>query len=83
VYGEVLDLGEPYTRRDVATDRVSGVRGQAGEIAGNKGIFFVNISRLRGVAAQPRSKRVFSFSRLLLGREELFSGGIDRHVGRI
>jgi hypothetical protein len=67
----------------VATDRVSGVRGQAGEIAGNKGIFSLNISRLRGVAAQPRSKRVFYFSRQLLGREELFSGGIDRRVGRI
>jgi hypothetical protein len=69
LYVEVLELGEPHARRKVATDRVSGVRGQAGEIAGNEGIFFVNISRLRGVAAQPRSKRVFSFYRLLLGRE--------------
>jgi hypothetical protein len=67
----------------VATDRVSGVRGQAGETAGNKGIFFVYISRLRGVAAQPRGKRVFSFSRLLLGREELVGSGVDRRVGRI
>jgi hypothetical protein len=62
---------------------VSGVRVQAGEIAGNEGIFFVNISRLRGVLAQPRSKRVFSFFRLLPGREELFSSGVDRRVARI
>jgi DNA polymerase II small subunit/DNA polymerase delta subunit B len=67
----------------VATDRVSGVRGQAGKIAGNNRIFFVNISRLRGVAAQPRSKRVLSFSRLLLGSKELVSGSFDRRDGRI
>jgi hypothetical protein len=66
----------------VATDRVIGVRGQAGEIAGNKIIFFVHIYSLRGVAASPRSKRDFS-SRLLLGRKELFSGGVDRRVGLI
>jgi hypothetical protein len=82
LYGEVLDLGEPHTRRNVATDRVSGVRGPAGEIAENERIFFVNISRLRGVAAQPRIKRVFSFSRLLLGRETLVRRGFDRRVGR-
>jgi hypothetical protein len=34
-----LTWGEPHTLGDVATDRVSGVRGQASEIAGNNGIF--------------------------------------------
>jgi hypothetical protein len=72
-----------HTGADVATDLVSGVRGHAVEIAGNKGTYFLYISRLRGVSAQPRFKRVFYFSRLLLGREEPVSSGVDRRVGRI
>jgi hypothetical protein len=44
-------MGEPHTLGDVATDHVIGVRGQAGEIVGNEGIFFVHFPPPRRIGA--------------------------------